>query len=203
MGLGDPRKTCSRIRPAIRIAFCVALALIILTSCSHDSASRIHVELRDAPNSKPVPETEPKDSCPPADPSETHWQSSAWTGHHVTLSWNRSTSSNGANGKNIRYCLYRSDNGPVRRNPASLTPPCVDCQRITDSAVAGTIAFDNHLEIGARYCYVAVAIDISDGKLSTFSNQAAVVIPPATGLPVCDSQINAQQPDTKKHRRQR
>ncbi|HTZ83520.1 MAG TPA: hypothetical protein VMB66_10030 [Candidatus Acidoferrales bacterium] len=69
--------------------------------------------------------------------------------------------------------------------------------------MAGTIAFDNHLEIGARYCYVAVAIDISDGKLSTFSNQAAVVIPPATGLPVCDSQINAQQPDTKKHRRQR
>ena len=197
MGLEDPRKSRSRIRSAVEIAFYVcAVAFMILMGCSRDSGSRIRVELRDLPQAKPTTETEPQDSCTAADPIPTLGPSSLWAGHHVTLSWHPSTSANGPNGKNIRYCVYRTKGGPV--HPAQTQngtpgPPCINCQRITEVAVNGTTAFDSQLEIGARYCYVAVAIDISNRKRSTFLNPAAVVIPPATDPPSCNLQSDAKQ----------
>lgn len=200
MDLGDPRINSLRIRSALRIMFSVGLvAFAILTGCSHDSESRIRVELRDPPESKPTPQTGSKTySCPEADPRDTRPKPRNSKEHHVALSWKPSTSSK--NGKDIRYCLYRTEGGRVQKNNASSTPPCVHCQLIVGigSPWPGTAATDDVFG-GAEYCYVAVAIDMSNGSLSGFSNEAHAVTPEAPPPHFSCEDPNEKQGDSRNH----
>jgi len=69
--------------------------------------------------------------------------------------------------------------------------------------VEGTTADpDGDVEDRAHYCYVAVAIDTRNGKISGFSNPAPAVIPPATDLPSCGQNV-AKKANTKKNRSHR
>ena len=204
MDLRDPGKNCLRIRSAIRIVLSVGLAAsVILTGCSHDSGSRIHVELRDPPESKSAGQTDStnKYSCPDADHGDTDGQTDSSGGHSVKLSWNLSTSSTGPNDEKILYCIYRTRDGAVQQKKQGSNYPCANCQRVTKIAVKGTTTDpDRNVENGARYCYVAVAIDVSNGKVSGFSNQAPAVIPPGAGPFSCDAQTNDKQRDRKNSR---
>lgn len=201
MDLGDPGKGCWRPRSAVRIALIVALPiLVVLTGCTHDSGSRIHVELRDTPQSKPAAQTAaPKDyPCPETNLGDTNGHLVSPEGHNVKLSWNPSTSSTGPNDVNILYCLYRTKGGAVQKDTTS---PCSDCQRVTKFAVQGTTTDpDGDVEIGSRYCYVAVAVDVRNKKVSGFSNPAPALIPPASGPFSCDPQTTDKQGDSKNHR---
>jgi hypothetical protein len=205
MDPGDPVKTYSLMLSAIRIVFS-AVALVILLNCSRDSGSQIRVELRDIPESKATSQTAPKtDSlCPVGDLPDTNIQTAPSKNHSVKLSWNLSASSNGPDGKNIGYCLYRSEGGPVQKSSAQSMFPCERCQRVTKTPVQGTTTDpDRNVEDGAHYCYVAVAIDIRNGKLSGFSNQADAVLPPSTDRPFCTALISTKQADRKKPRGRR
>lgn len=199
----DPGKVCSRIRSVVRIVFSVSLAaLAILAGCSRDSGSRIHVELHDIPEAKPAAQTVIKTdlSCPVGDLPDVDFQTGRSPNHSVKLSWNLSTSSYGPNGKNIFYCLYRTDGRAVEKNTSSKYP-CAGCRRVTKTPVPGaTTDPDQYVKDGAQYCYVAVAIDIRSGKLSDFSNQAGAAIPPSTDRPSCIQQTNAKQANAKKRR---
>jgi hypothetical protein len=79
--------------------------------------------------------------------------------HSVTLNWTASTSSNVTG-----YHVYRS---------TSATGPYT---RLTPSPVAGTTYLDSTVQASLTYYYVATAVD-SSGAESTYSNQAAAVIP--------------------------
>ncbi len=191
------------IPKACHFAFCVTFVLLVLNGCSQNSGSRIHVELHDVPEAnlpaQTVSKPEPP-SCPPGDPLGNDASSTPAGGRKVMLSWNASTSANGANAKDIFYCLYRTKGGPVRANTAGTTSPCVNCERVTEKSIAGTQQLDIQVENGAHYCYVAIAIDRTTGKLSFFSNQADAVIPPNTERPFCNlkdgnpKQANGQKP---------
>ena len=207
MDRGDPGKICSRIRAVVRIVFSVGLAaLVILTGCSRDSGSRIHVELHDIPEAKPAAQTVIKTglSCPAGDLPDVDSQTARSSNHSVKLSWNLSTSSYGPNGKNIFYCLYRTDGGGAVEKNTSSKYPCAGCRRVTKTPVPGTTTDpDQYVKDGAQYCYVAVAFDITSGKLSDFSNQAGAAIPPSTDRPSCIPQTGGKQADAKKRRGRR
>lgn len=89
--LGDPGKVCSRIRSVVRIVFSVSLAaLVVLTGCSRDSGSRIHVNLHDIPEAKPAAQTVIKTdpSCPAGDRPDVDFRTARSPNHSVKLSWN-------------------------------------------------------------------------------------------------------------------
>lgn len=207
MDLGGPGKICSRIRSTVRIVFPLGLAaFVILAGCSHDSGSRIRVELRDAPEAKLANQEDfPSYSCPEADHGDIDPKMASPEGHKVKLSWNLSTSSYGPNGKNVFYCVYRTKDGAVQETNPKSAYACANCQRVTAYAVQATTTTDVHVEDRAHYCYVAIAIDvskksdISNKNFSGFSNQAPAVIPPATDLPFCGEKA-AKQAATKKDR---
>ncbi len=189
MDLRRPDRGFQLIQRACHFAFCATSVFLVLNGCSQNSGSRIHVELHDIPEAKLPAQTvsEPiPPSCPPGDPLGNDASSTPAGGRKVTLSWNASTSANGANAKDIFYCLYRTKGGPVRTNRAGAQSPCVNCQRVTKESISGTQKLDIQVEDGAHYCYVAIAIDRTNGKLSVFSNQADAIIPPNTERPFCN-----------------
>jgi len=213
MGLGDRERVCSH-RSAALIAFSVLAPFVVLTGCSHDSGSRIRVELRDSPESKPAAQNVAKETypCPEAVYGDTNGHLVSPEGHSVKLSWNPSTSSTGPNDVNILYCHYRTEEGPVQKNNTKSKSLCLNCKRVTKFAVRGTTTDpDGDVGTGHRYCYVAVAIDVRSKidvsdykKISDFSNQAAAVIPPPPpGTLSCVGQANEKQGDRKNHRGRR
>jgi hypothetical protein len=193
-----PERDRQHIRAAVHfvpwgVALCV---LLILGGCSRNSTSRIHVELHDTPEANPPAQVRPKLDpllCPPGSPPDNDASSSPAGGHTVKLSWNPSTSSKGHNGKEIRYCLYRTQDGPVQESTPGMTSPCVNCQQVTKEPVAGTSYQDTSVANGAHYCYVAIAIDNGTGKLSVFSNQTDALIPPRKASPFCNTNGNPKQ----------
>jgi len=203
----DPDKARCRLRRSVRFALwsvlCVAL---ILDACSRNSESRMHVELRDAPEAnlpkQSTPDTTPT-SCPPGDPHDSDESSTPPGGHTVNLSWNASTSATGPLARDIRYCLYRTKGGRVQRNDPGTATPCVYCQRVTKDPVAGTAFLDTQVESGVHYCYVAIAIDRGTGKLSVFSNQADAVIPPNKERPFCTPNGDPKQAPSAQSPRRR
>lgn len=89
-----------------------------------------------------------------------------------------------------------------RSSRATGTSPCVNCQRVTPEPVRGTIYKDAHVENGAHYCYVAIAIDAASNSSSDFSNQTDAVIPPKVEAPFCTPR-NTQDAPTKNRRGER
>jgi hypothetical protein len=198
MNRRGPERDRQHIRAAVHFVPWAALCLVlILGGCSRDSASRIHVELRDTPEANPPAQARHKldpPLCPPGNhPPDDDAFSSPAGGHTVKLSWNPSTSSNGPNGKEISYCLYRTQEEPVQKSALGTTSPCVNCQRVTKEPFAGTSYQDTRVENGVHYCYVAIAIDNGTGKLSVFSSQTDAVIPPRKESPFCTPKGNPKQ----------
>jgi hypothetical protein len=191
----DPNRE-QLIRKPLHFALWTVLgALLVFDSCSLSSESLIRV-LGDIPEASPTSSALRKPappSCPPGDPTDNDALSTPPGGHRVTLSWKASTSSAGRDGKDIHYCLYRTKGARVQANAGTKTKsPCVNCQRVTLEAVTGTIYKDDHVENDSHYCYIAIAIQTSNGNPSNFSNQADAVIPPRKEAPFCNP------PDTTK-----
>ncbi len=195
----DPDRDRQHIRPVVKTALWISLcAVLILNGCSRDSTSKIHVELRDSPEANrptQAPHKLEPQLCPPGDPLGNDASSTPAGGHTVSLSWNPSTSANGPNAKEIRYCLYRTKGAPVQKNisqkPAS---PCINCQRVTIAPVTGTTYKDIYVENNEHYCYVAIAIQTGTITPSDFSNQADAVIPPKQEPPFCTLPYKTKQP---------
>jgi hypothetical protein len=98
--------------------------------------------------------------------------------HKVTLTWN--PSANSSPSRQIRYCVYRTQDHPIQRSeyPASIgKAPCNSCTRVNETAVSETQYIDTHVTNGAHYCYVAVAMDTGERAFSGFSNQVQADIP--------------------------
>jgi len=98
--------------------------------------------------------------------------------HKVMLSWDRSVSSSPP--WTIRYCLYRTQDGPVKRLDGQLTTnqaPCKNCSRVNEVAVPEPHFTDLQVANGAHYCYVAVANQIGSPVFTDFSNQAQADVP--------------------------
>jgi len=203
MDLRGSDRNCLLIRKAFPFTSWTACIFLTLSSYSQNSGSRIHVKLHDVPEAKSPAQTVSKPdppSCPPGDPVGTDASFTQPGGHKVTLSWNASTSASGPSANEIFYCLYRTKGGPVRTNTAGTVSPCVNCQRVTKASIAETKQVDIQIENGAHYCYVAVAIDSRNGKLSVLSNQADAIIPPNKEQPFCNpGNGNPKQADSRKH----
>jgi len=111
-------------------------------------------------------------SCPDGDIKKT-----GTNDHKVSLSWQPSKT---AMSEEIRYCLYRTEDHRVQKSGDRLPirgAPCKGCTRVNEEGVWGTFYTDTQVRNGAQYCYVAVAVEIGNGKFSEFSNQVQVDIP--------------------------
>lgn len=182
----NPQRDRQHLRVAGSIGLGIGIGmLLILCGCNGSCDSRIHVKLHDIPETKPAAQISHKMDlpvCPPGDPPGNDASRFPAGTHKVSLSWNASTSS--GPGKDIRYCLYRTVGGPVqRRMGTSPASPCINCQRVTTAPVTGTTYRDTQVQNGVHYCYVAIAIDADNGKVSDFSNRADAVIPPKNEPP--------------------
>ena len=202
--MGPRDLATQHLRLAVRFAIWVGVGILLFASgCNRKSESRIHIELTDAQVAKPVAPSVQENSppiCPPADLGNAAGTSSTPSVHSVKLSWIPSTSSTGPNDRNISYCLYRTKGGRVQEsNLAPPNAPCVKCQRVTQQPVPDIQSTDAYVENGVHYCYVAIAIDNRNGKISVFSNQADAVIPPSQEQPYCNPAKTTNGAPAKSH----
>jgi hypothetical protein len=103
-------------------------------------------------------------------------QASPHTGHHkVILTWNASAPSPDPTRQAVGYCLYRSGT----QNVAKQDPKCSSCEQINRKPVSGTACVDDLVQDGARYYYVATAIN-GNGDTSSLSNDTLAEIPSST-----------------------
>lgn len=95
------------------------------------------------------------------------------TGHHkVILTWNASAPSTDPKDQTVGYCLYRSG----IQNVAQQDAKCSNCEQINQKPIAGTACVDDLVQDGARYYYVATAIN-GRGDPSSLSNDTLAQIP--------------------------
>jgi hypothetical protein len=106
----------------------------------------------------------PPDAVVPAPPQ---------TGHHkVFLTWNASTYFSDRKRHAAGYCLYRSGT----QNVAASDPKCDRCEQVNQKPIPGTACVDDLVEDGAKYYYVATAVN-EDGEPSPLSNETFAPIP--------------------------
>src|ERR1700722_1848861 len=108
------------------------------------------------------------------------------TGHHkVFLTWNASAYFPDAKRHAVGYCLYRSGTP----NVATHDPTCSKCEPVNQKPISGTACVDDLVRDGAKYYYVATAVN-QDGDPSPLSTETFVPLPPdpkVTGTVVKDS----------------
>ena len=191
--------------PAARTFWSIILLSSFLVGCSHNSESRIHIELQDVPETTKTLNASPSAPtfvCPPGDLSDVDSANSPSGGHTVKLSWNTSTSAIGPNAKNIQYCLYRTKGQPVQKsNPPGKIEPCVNCQRLSKDPSPSTSTSDTKVENDAHYCYIAVAVDIQTRKMSVFSNQADAIVPPNKDGSFCNPSSKSDSRSPRRRQR--
>jgi hypothetical protein len=103
-------------------------------------------------------------------------QASPQTGHHkVILTWNDSAPSTDPTRQAVGYCLYRSGTQNVAKQDAK----CSTCEQINRKPISGTACVDDLVQDGARYYYIATAIN-GNGDPSSLSNDTVAEIPPST-----------------------
>ncbi len=95
------------------------------------------------------------------------------TGHHkVFLTWNASTYFSDRKRHAVGYCLYRSGTP----NVAASDPKCDKCEQVNQKPIPGTACVDDLVQDGAKYYYVATAVN-EDGEPSPLSNETFAPIP--------------------------
>ena len=97
--------------------------------------------------------------------------------HKVTLTWEPSASSSPSK---VRYCLYRTEDRRIEKSSGRLPinkAPCNACTRVNETAVPESRYIDTQVTNGAHYCYVAIAMEISNDVFSGFSNEVEADIP--------------------------
>lgn len=158
-------KQLARINKAGLLLFAALLGAV---GCTRPQTS--------AKSQQPAPAMASKDDnvfiCPAGDIQKT-----GSNDHKVTLTWNPSTAYSPSK---VRYCLYRTEEHQVEKSDERLSidkRPCKNCARVNDTAVAETHYIDTQVRNGARYCYVAVAMQIRSDAFSGFSNQVEADIP--------------------------
>ena len=129
------------------------------------NASEAEEKLLSAAQPKPKP-------CPKS--SGDVLRASPQTGHHkVFLTWNASTYFPDAKRHAVGYCLYRSGT----QNVAASDPKCDKCEQVNQKPVPGTACVDDLVRDGAKYYYVATAVN-QDGDPSPLSTETFAPIPP-------------------------
>jgi hypothetical protein len=130
------------------------------------NASKAEEELlSSAPPKLPKP-------CPT--PNATVLPAPSPTGHHkVFLTWNASIFFTDSKRHAVGYCLYRSGT----QNVAASDPKCDKCEQVNQKPIPGTACVDDLVQDGARYYYVARAVN-EDGDPSPLSNETFAPIPP-------------------------
>ena len=190
--------------PVARTFWGIVVLSSFLVGCSHNSESRIRIQLQDVPDAAKTVDASPSPPtfvCPAGDLSDVDAPNSPSGGHTVKLSWNASTSANGPDGANIQYCLYRTTGGAVQKNTVpGKVGPCVNCQRLSKDPIPITKTSDTHVENDVHYCYIAVAVNIQTHKMSVFSNQADAVIPPNKDKSVCGTVPKAMKSSARNKR---
>ena len=95
------------------------------------------------------------------------------TGHHkVFLTWNASTYFSDRKRRAVGYCLYRSPTS----NVAASDPKCDKCEQVNQKPFPGTACVDDLVLDGAKYYYVATAVN-EDGDPSPLSTETFAPIP--------------------------
>src|ERR1700676_53433 len=129
------------------------------------NASKIEEKLLETAQTKP-----PK-PCPKS--NGTVLPASPQTGHHkVFLTWNASTYFSDRKRHAVGYCLYRSGTPKV----AASDPKCDKCEQVYQKPIPGTACVDDLVQDGARYYYVATAVN-EDGEPSLLSTETFAPIP--------------------------
>src|SRR6516225_6101490 len=144
------RRVSLAVGIAIGLCLCVLLMLNVFRGRS-DSRNRI--ELHDVPEANEPDKSIGAKSlsvCPPGDPRGNDASALQAGGHSVTLSWNASSSANGPDAKEVRYCLYRTEGHPVQASHSGIIDksPCVNCQRVTIAPVSSTTYKDTWVANG-------------------------------------------------------
>jgi hypothetical protein len=105
------------------------------------------------------------------------------TGHHeVFLTWNARPDFPDPVRHRVGYCLYRSST----QNISAKDPKCISCEQVNQKPIPGTACVDGWVQDGAKYYYVATAVNIY-GEPSVLSTDTPANIPPnsaATGATV-------------------
>lgn len=97
--------------------------------------------------------------------------------HRGILTWNASASSTNPERKAVGYCLYRFD--PKNRDKVKHDKTCNICEQINEKPIKGTACIDTVVEDGAKYYYVATAVN-KGGDPSPLSNDVFAEIPPTS-----------------------
>ena len=198
MFLKSATKPTSKSRVIMGVAVNASLLLlVVMGACSHaapQERTKIILDSRfDSPAQaqKSTLQTGTIWTCPVGNPPIIPQATSSGTSiRKVSLSWIRSASENDPKFGEIRYCLYRTNGGPVKEEPV-LNPgdaPCKNCDLVTADPVVGTTYTDKKVDDDAQYCYVAIAVSAKGAPpQSGFSNFAGATIRLGANPPSCNS----------------
>jgi hypothetical protein len=92
--------------------------------------------------------------------------------HSVTLSWQASATKVEAANNAVGYCVFRRKMPGISKKISD----CIDCQLVTENAIAGTGCIDNRVEDNKKYYYVVTYYvkpqGAGNGAISDVSNEA-------------------------------
>jgi hypothetical protein len=112
--------------------------------------------------------------CPKSD--GTKLTESPETHHHkVILTWN--ASANDPRHEVVGYCLYRI----ASKDQPHWAEKCKNCEQVNQKSIDGTACVDDVVQDGAKYYYVAMAIN-RYGQTSSLSNDTLAEIPPTAEI---------------------
>lgn len=159
---------------ACALASTVAYGVWLVTSSTGATA---HAKLvtRNAlkTEEKLLSSVQPKPLKPCRKSNGTILPASPQTGRHkVFLTWNASTYFSDRKRHAVGYCLYRSGTP----NVAASDPTCDKCEQVNQKPISGTACVDDLVQDGAKYYYVATAVN-EDGEPSPLSNETFAPIP--------------------------
>ena len=186
MFLKSVTKPAGKSRVMMGVAVNASLILlVVMAACSHaapQERTKIKLDSRfDSAAQLPhsAQQTGTSWKCPVGDPPIPPETSPGTSARKVSLSWHSSTSESDPKFGEIRYCVYRTKDGPVKEGPVLKAgdAPCKNCELVTPDPVVGTTYIDKKVDDDASYCYVAIAVS-AKGALpqSVFSNPAGATI---------------------------
>lgn len=184
------------------LAVCALVSMVVygvwLTTSSSRATAHANLVTRNPSKAeeKLLKATQPKPLlCP-----ESHGailQASPQTSHHkVILTWNASAPSTDPKRQAVGYCLYRI----APQDLPNRDKKCSTCEQVNEKPIDGTACVDDVVQDGAKYYYVATAIN-GDGDPSSLSNDTPAEIPATAAVkgPVTASSYPRCRKDNQSH----